>query len=395
MKNERLLLFLLAIVQFSHILDFMIIMPLGSQFMRIFEISPQQFSLIVSSYAFSAMIFGLLSAMYIDRFDRKWALIYAYIGFIVGTLACALAPSYAFFLLARSLTGAFGGILAGLVLAIVGDVIPLERRGQAMGYVMTAFSVASVVGVPAGIFLAATFSWQVPFLAVVGISLVALALIYFNVPSMVSHLDASKPKHKPLQAFTSILNNPNQLRALAFTIILMLGHFTIIPFIAPYMQLNIGFSDYEVSYIYLVGGILTIFLLPFFGKLADLYGHIKVFTISSLFALASIFVITNLPEVSIILALCATSSFFVVASGRSVPATTLITSVVKPENRGSFMSIRTSANEMALALSSFVAGMIIYERPDGSLANYEYVGYIAIAMSLLAIFFARRLKSIS
>lgn len=392
MKNEKLLLLLLAVVQFSHIIDFMIIMPLGSQLMGIFDISPQQFSLIVSSYAFSAAIFGLLSALYIDRFDRKHALLGAYLGFILGTLACAVAPDYYFFLAARSLTGAFGGVLGALVLAVVGDVIPISRRGQAMGYVMTAFSAASVIGVPAGIFLAATFSWQMPFFAVALLSVVTIVLIFLKVPAMTDHLQGDKSDRRPFSSILSIIRDSNQLRALAFTIILMLGHFTIIPFIAPYMQLNIGFSDFEVSYIYLIGGILTVFLLPFFGKLADLYGHVKVFTIASVFALFSIFAITNLPAVSIIIALCATSSFFVVASGRSVPATTLITAVVKPETRGSFMSVRTSANEIALAISSFIAGLIIYERPDGSLGNYQYVGYIAILMSIIAILLARRLK---
>jgi DHA1 family inner membrane transport protein len=395
MKNERLLLFLLAVVQFSHIIDFMIIMPLGSTFMRIFDINPQQFSLIVSSYALSATIFGLLSALYIDRFDRKKALLGAYIGFTIGTLSCAISESYYLFLAARFLTGAFGGILAGLVLAIVGDVIPLARRGQAMGYVMTAFSAASVIGVPAGIFLAATFNWKVPFFAVAILSVLAILMIFLKVPTMEGHLHGDYKRQSPLEVLSAIFTNTNQLRALAFSVILMLGHFTIIPFIAPFMQLNIGFSDYEITYIYLVGGLLTIFLLPFFGRLADLYGHIRIFTIASIFAVFSIFAITNLPPVSIILAICVTTSYFVVASGRNVPATTLITSVVKPENRGSFMSVRTSANELALFLSSFLAGLIIYERPDGSLANYEYVGYIAIVMSILAILFARRLKTVS
>ena len=166
MKNERLLLLILAIVQFTHIIDFMIIMPLGSQFMSIFDITPKQFALIVSTYAFSAAFFGLISAMFIDRFDRKTALLFNYIGFTIGTLACSFAPDYYTLLAARCITGAFGGVLAALVLAIVGDVIPFERRGMAMGIVMTAFSVASVVGVPVGIYLAALYDWTVPFLAV-------------------------------------------------------------------------------------------------------------------------------------------------------------------------------------------------------------------------------------
>lgn len=390
--NEKLLLLILAVVQFTHILDFMIIMPLGSQFMRIFDISPRQFSLIVSAYAGSAFVMGLFSAMFIDRFGRKEALLLTYIGFTVGTVACAVAPDYYFFLAARSITGAFGGILGALVLSIIGDTIPLKRRASAMGTVMTAFSVASVIGVPAGIYLAAEFSWRAPFLTVAGIALALSFGIYFLLPPLRGHLEGGLVQRNPIRVMGNIFGDPNQRRALFFTVILMLGHFTIIPFIAPYMQLNIGFSDYQVTYIYLIGGVLTVFLLPFFGRLADRHGHARVFTFSSLFALGSIFAITNLPAVSIGLALCATSSFFVVASGRNVPAMTMVTSVVRPESRGSFMSVRSSVQELALALSSVLAGLIITENGDGSLANYQYVGYIAIVMSLVAVAVAWRLK---
>ncbi|MCB9298812.1 MAG: MFS transporter [Lewinellaceae bacterium] len=390
--KEKVLLFILAVVQFTHILDFMIIMPLGSQFMRIFDISPRQFSLIVSAYAGSAFVMGLFSAMFIDRFDRKQALLYTYIGFTVGTLACAIAPSYPVFLAARSITGAFGGILGALVLSIIGDTVPLKRRASAMGMVMTAFSVASVIGVPAGIYLAAEFSWRAPFLAVGAIAAGLTFCIFFFMPALRKHLESGQVQRHPFRVMAAIFSDANQRRALFFTVILMLGHFTIIPFIAPYMQLNIGFSDYQVTYIYFIGGMLTVFLLPFFGRLADRHGHAKVFSISSLFALASIFAITNLPAVPMALALCATSSFFVVASGRNVPAMTMVTSVVRPENRGSFMSVRSSVQEMALALSSILAGLIITENGDGSLGNYPYVGYIAIFMSLVAIALAWRLK---
>lgn len=395
MKNEKALLFILAVVQFTHIMDFMIIMPLGAQFMELFSINPQQFSLIVASYALSAFVFGLFSALFIDRFDRKKALLVMYTGFTLGTFACAYASSYEFFLLARSLTGAFGGMLGAMVLSIVGDAIPLERRGRAMGWVMTAFSAASVVGVPAGIYLAATFSWRAPFLLVAGMAAFMLLLIMYWMPPLRGHLRSDGQRLGPLGVIQAVVQDPNQLRALLFTVVLMLGHFTIIPFIAPYMQLNVGFSDFQVSYIYLVGGSLTVFLLPIFGRLSDRYGHARVFTAASVLALGSIFAITNLPEVSIVVALCVTSSFFVVASGRNVPATTMVTSVVRPEQRGSFLSIRASANEAALALGSFISGSIISTNAEGALTNYMYVGYFAILMSILAVFVARQLRAVS
>jgi len=392
MKNEKLVLFLLAVAQFTHIIDFMIVMPLGAQFMEIFDISPFEFTLIVSSYAIAAFAAGLFGAMFIDRYDRKKALLFIYLGFTIGTLACALAPSYIFLLLARSLAGAFGGLLGALVLAIVADVVPLERRGKAMGIIMTAFSVASVAGVPAGIWLAAEYSWRMPFIVVSLMSFVTIFLIIKFVPALTKHLENDQPTIRPFKVIENLFSDKNQVSALLFSIILMLGHFTIIPFIAPYMKLNIGFSDYQITYIYLIGGTLTAFLLPFFGRLADQFGHVKIFTLASILAVFSIYAITNLSTVSIAIALCATSSFFVVASGRNVPATTMVTSVVNPESRASFMSFRASANQGALFVSSLIAGAIIGTNEDGSLTNYETVGYIAIVMSIIAIIMARKLK---
>lgn len=395
MINEKFLLFVLALIQFAHIVDFMIIMPLGAQFMKLFDISPRQFSLMVTAYAISATVAGFLSAMYIDRFDRKPVLLFTFLGFTIGTLGCAFADTYELFLVARAFTGAFGGILSALTFAIVADVVPFERRSSAMGIVMTAFSVASIVGVPAGIFLAANFGMKMPFFVVGGVSVLLVGLIILLIPPLRFHLSKDGQRVGPLKVLQNIINDNNQLRALSFGIILMLGHFTIIPFIAPYMQLNVGFSDQDVTYIYLCGGVVSAIMLPTFGIIADRLGNVQVFTIASFFALLSIFAITNLGPVSMIIALFVTTSFFLVASGRSVPAMTMVTSVVKPENRGSFMSIRASANELALALSSFLAGLIVTENPDGSLGNYELVGYFTIFMSVVAIAMAWRLKAVS
>ncbi|MFT5997835.1 MAG: DHA1 family inner membrane transport protein [Neolewinella sp.] len=433
--NEKRLLFILAAVQFSHIIDFIIIMPLGKTIMEVFDISPGQFAWVVSAYAGAALIGNLISTAFIDQFDRRTALLFLFCGFTLGTLACAFAPSYIMLLVFRSCTGIFGGTLGALVLAIVGDVIPLERRASAMGWVMTAFSVASIVGVPAGIWIAAEYGWNSPFIVTAGIAAFFVVLAWFFVPPLRGHLDAEAafqagpqvrgkgereqrgegadaiddaavpllatalvPKHgfaKVVDPFVRIFSDANQRAALLFTLTLMLGHFTIIPFIAPYMQINIGFEDKEVGLIYLIGGSLTVVLLPLFGRLADRYGRMRIFTIASFFALGSIYTLTNLDTESIAIALVATSSFFVVASGRNVPATTMITSVVRPENRGGFMSIRQSINEMALFSSTVIAGFIITEGPDGKLEHYEWLGYFTIVMSVLAVWAASRVRAVA
>jgi len=396
LKNEKLLLFLLAMVQFSHIIDFMIIMPLGKQFMDFFDISPKQFSLLVSSYAFSAFLAGLVSSLYIDRFDRKKVMLLMYAGFTIGTLGCAISPSYNLFLLARGITGIFGGTLGALIFAIVGDVFPYERRGRAFGIVMMAFSVASVVGVPAGIFIASEYGARAPFLVIGILSVVFFVVAWLVVPSIRGHLikneDGDAEHISPKQIIKLIINNRNQQLALLFSMVLILGHFTIIPFIAPYYQINIGFTEGEIATMYAIGGTFTAICLPLFGRLADRFGHILVYIIASIGAIFSIYAFTNYSDHNVGIGLIISSSFFIVASGRSVPATTMVTSTVKPENRGSFMAMRQSVNQAGLFLSSFIGGLIVIENSDGTLGNYHYVGYFAIVMSIIAVLLARKLK---
>lgn len=358
MKNEKFLLLILAITQFAHIIDFVIIMPLGKQLMEIFDISPSQFGRLVSAYAGGSFLTSFFAAGFVDRFDRKKALLFLFIGFTVGTFLCASATGYTFFIFARFLTGAFGGVISALVFSIIGDIIPYERRGSAMGIVLTAFSAASIVGVPAGVMIAAAFGWQMTFITIGTIGLLVIGLIYKFIPPITGHmLDKSKmASRSPITTIANIVKDRNQLLALIFTVVLMLGHFTIIPFIAPYMQFNVGFSDWEVAYVYIVGGILSAILLPIYGKLTDKYGAFNVYVFASVIALFSIYAITNLPPVSIPIALVVTSSFFVASSGRTVPSTTMVTSVVTPEKRGSFMSVRSSFREAGLLLGSLAAG---------------------------------------
>lgn len=399
MNKEKLLLFILASAMFAHIMDFMIMMPLGPQLMRSFQIDPQQFSLLVSSYTITAGVTGFLAAFFIDRFDRKKTFLYSFVGFAVGTLACAFAPSYFFLLSTRSLAGAFGGILGALILAIVSDTIPLERRAKSIGIVMASFSVASVAGVPFGLYLAAQFNWHAPFLFLGFFCVLVTILIVFFVPPITSHLTSGHAKKSPREVLIAIFGNKNARLGLTFASMLMLGHFTIIPFLAPYMVGNVGFTEKNLTLIYLVGGALTIFFSPWVGKMADRYGRLKIFTIFGVLALFPLLIITNMPPTPLWLALVVTGMFFIFANGRMVPATTMETAIIAPENRGSYMSIRSSIQQLASGIAAFVAGLIIQEEPSAitptakALVNYQYVGLIAIFFSIVALWIGRKLKT--
>ena len=399
MSKEKVLLIILASALFSHIMDFMIMMPLGPQLMRLFDITPQQFSFLVSSYTFAAGASGILMAFIIDRFDRKPAITFIYIGFALGTFACAFAPSYHVLLITRSIAGAFGGVLGALILSIVSDAIPFERRAAGIGFVMASFSVASVFGVPFGLYLATLFSWHAPFLFLGGFSFIITGFIIAYIPNMRAHLEGENSMQNPIQIMKKVLGKRNPLIGLLFTSILMLGHFTVIPFIAPYMVGNVGFTEHELTYIYLVGGGLTIFSSPMVGRLADRIGKLKTFTIFGILVLIPVFIITHLTPIPLWQALIVTGVFFILSNGRMVPSTTMVTSVIKPENRGSFMSLRSSVQQISSGLAALLAGAMITETPSTAtegakaLIGYENVGYVAICFSIIAIFVAQLLRS--
>ena len=396
MKNERLLLYVLAAAMFTHIMDFMIMMPLGPQLMRLFDISAQQFSLLVASYTVTAGVSGFFAAFFIDRYDRKRSLMVTYTGFALGTLACGLSPTYEVLLVTRSLTGAFGGLLGALILAIVADAIPLERRAHGIGVVMASFGIASVFGVPFGLFLASKLTWHAPFLWLGAIAVIISFLIIRYVPVMKKHVSVNGHA-TPMQVLREIFGRRNARLGLTFTCVLMLGHFTIIPFVAPYMVGNVGFTEDQLTYIYLVGGICTLTFSPWVGRMSDKHGRLKIFTIFGSLVIIPILIITNLTPVPLVVALSITAVFFIFSNGRMVPSTTMETAVIKPEVRGSYMSIRSAVQSLSSGVAAFIAGLIISEQPSmfdaraKALINYQYVGIIAVLFSLASLYLARKL----
>lgn len=396
LSKEKIILLILACINFTHIMDFMIMMPLGPQLMKLFQITPAQFGFAVSAYGFTAGASGFASAFFVDKFDRKKILFFAYCGFVIGTFACAFAPSYFWLVAARVLAGLFGGMIGAQVLSIVGDIVPYERRGAAMGTVMMAFSLASVVGVPAGLWLASKYSWHMPFLSIGFIGLLVILLIAFFIPPITKHLQNidNGQKQNPLHILTNILKNPNQVRAITLSGVLIMGHFVIIPFIAPSLVSNIGYSQDNIFLIYLVGGAFTIFTSPLVGKLADKRGKYPIFVIFALLSFVPIWLITNLWIVPLWFVLVISGLFFIAANGRMIPMQAMVSSVVSPQQRGGFMAINSSVQQLSTALAANIGGMMVYQVPDGRLENYSLVGYLSITLIGISIFLAKKLKPI-
>lgn len=393
-RKDYFLLITLALVQFTHVMDFMIIMPMGNQLMQLFGIGPDKFGQIVSSYNIAAGIVGFSGAFFVDRLDRKRLLSWSYTGFLLGTLACAFAPDYSLMLASRILTGAFGGLLSSVMYSIISDHFPLERRASAMGIVTSGFALASVFGVPFGSYLASAFSWHAPFLFVASVGLNIILGIVLFIPKMRGHLGDSAAIPSPISVIKNLAANKKQQNALLLMSLLMFSQFSIIPFIAPYMETNVGFTRNEVNLIYLFGGLCAVFTAPLTGKLADRIGRQKVFRIFGTLLFLPIFFITNMGAWPVWLALIVTSVLFITINGRVVPAMAIISSTTEPKTRGSFMSFNSSVQQISSGIAASIAGAIVTQNEMGQLEHYDWVGYIALGAGVLAIYAAGKVKAV-
>lgn len=394
MKTQRAALLTLTAIQFTHIVDFMILMPLGPQLMRVFMLSPKQFGLLVSIYTLSAGISGFVASFVVDRFDRKKTLRTIFVLFLFATVSCAFAPTYHTLLLARLFAGAFGGILASTVLVIVSDLVPLHERGSAMGLVMIGFALASVIGVPLGLFLASIYSWHIPFIFLGCVGIAVLIAIERFIPTMSEHIRKNQSIATSIKSFEGFFQTKPTLAAMSLTFTMVLGQFALIPFISPYMVYNVGFSEKQLSLIYILGGLASVVASPLVGKLADRIGHTKVFRVAACLSIIPIIAITNLGHVGLAIALCFTTSFFIIVSGRVVPAMALVSSAVKPEKRGSFMALNTCIQQLTAGIGSVISARIIIKSSTGELLHYSKVGLLAATTSLIAAVLVGMIKEV-
>jgi DHA1 family inner membrane transport protein len=390
-KGEWFLLLMLAAVQFTHIVDFMIVMPLGPQFTEKLHLTTQQFGNIVSAYGLSAGLAGLAAARFIDRFDRRTALLFLYAGFTSGTLLCACVSDYLLLVAARTVTGAFGGGVGSCVLTIVGDVFPDSRRGRAMGVVMSAFSVATIAGVPAGLWLADELGWRAPFavLGVLGVGVLVLGPLVL--PPLRGHLDRKQAESPP--SVLAVLTEPTHLRAYILMAVLVFSSFLVVPHLANYLVRNAGVAQADLRWVYLWGGAATLLTLTPIGRLADRWGKLPVFRVFGLLTVVPLLILTNLPRGPLVSAVAAMTLCMVLTSGRMVPVMALITASAAPRRRGSFLSVNSSVQMVGMALATQVSGAIIADESPGSeLKGFSTVGLLAAAAAVLSVFLAGRLR---
>jgi len=384
--REWALILLLAAVNFTHLLDFVIIMPLGKQLMHDLDITPFQFSTLISVYALAAFVVGLFGAVVADRFDRKHLLLFAYGGFTVATIFCGVAGSYETFLLARGCAGGFGGLAASVLLAIIADVFPERKRGTAIGAVTSAFAVAVIAGIPLGLSLAKWFDTGAPFLFLGGLSAAVWVMALVWMQSVAGHRTSERGGE--LKALLAVAVEPTHVRSFAFMFFLVMGAFLVVPFIAPFMQYNGGMSEDAVMLAYSLAGIFTLVGMNIIGVLTDRIGPRPVFVCAASGSIAMTLLITHLTPTNVTQGVLLATGFMVMATGRIVPAQAMMMAAARPAVRGRFSNLNNAVSHFGTGLAALVSGAMMSGGGFDEtvpLVGYPRVGELAACFAVVAI----------
>ncbi|WP_296001282.1 MFS transporter [Rugamonas sp.] len=383
--RERTVLWLLALTQFTVIMDYMVMMPLAPQLMRAFAIDPTAVSGVVSAYAWCAGLSGLLAATFIDRFDRKRMMLAMFFLFTLSNLACALSPNFATLLLSRAFAGLTGGVMSAMIMAIIGDLIPVHRRGAATGIVMTSFSIAAIAGVPIGVTLAAHFGWQSPFYLLVVLSLLIWIAAARVLPSLTAHLARKAPLSEVLPNLIGLFRVPRHLGAFLLSGVNMMTAMLVIPFISPVLVENLGVQPVQITYVYLAGGVATLFSARRVGVLADRYGKHKVYRYIALFSVLPLLFMTHMPQLPLYGVILFFPFFMMAISGRNIPMQALMTTISDPARRGAFLSANSAVQQLGSGLGALLGGVLLKTDGAGHITGYGVNGWLAAGLTLFTV----------
>lgn len=392
-KYESFVIIILALTVFTVVLDFMVLAPLGAQLLRILDITPAQFGLVVSAYAFSAGASGLLAAGFADRYDRKKLLLFFYSGFIVGTLLCGLANSYNLLLFARIFTGIFGGVISSISFAIITDIFIVEKRGRVMGFVQMSFGVSQVLGIPIGLYLAHQFDWHAPFIAIVILSILIFLVIIKWLKPVNAHLKVQTDKNALVHMFHTITNKQYLLGFSAMALI-SIGGYLIMPLSSAYLVNNIKITDAQLPLVFMFTGMFSLITGPLVGRWSDQYGKIRLFLIGSLITIVMVFIYTNMPAWPLYLVTIINILLFIGVSSRMISGSALITQLPELKDRGAFMGVNSSLQQISGGIGSVIAGLIVIQNSDGTLMHFDYVGYLTIALLCICMYLMYRINLI-
>ncbi|MFB2121021.1 MFS transporter [Parapedobacter sp. 2B3] len=389
-RYQILVVIILAVTQFTVVLDFMIMSPLGDILMKSMHLVPSEFGLAVSAYAFSAGFSGFLTAGFSDRFDRKKLLLFFYVGFVLGTVLCGIAHTYWFLVAARIITGLFGGVIGSISMAIVADLFALQQRGRVLGFVQMAFGASQVLGIPIGLYIATTWGWEMPFLMVAALGALIVGVIAFYLKPIDEHLHVKSEK----SAFTHLwhtLARRDYRIGFAATAMLSVGGFMMMPFGSAFAINNLHVTEHQLPLLFMVAGLGTLVIMPFIGRLSDRVDKYRLFVIASVWLMAMCIWYTNLSVVPLWVAIALNVLLMAGVTSRMIPSSALTSAVPELKDRGAFMSINASLQQLAGGIAAALAGKIVVQQTNFSpLEHYDTVGYVVVAFSILGLFFMYR-----
>jgi len=383
-RYQKFAVAVLAFLQFTIVLDFMILAPLGATLLPQLHVSPSQFSLVVSVYAFSAGASGLLTAGFADKFDRKKLLLFFYCGFILGTVLCGIAPDYHFLLAARIVAGLFGGVIGSISMAITADLFPLEMRGRVMGVIQTAFAASQVLGLPVGLLLSNRWGWHAPFLMIAGIGAAVGVVIALKLKPIDAHLKVKNDRNA-FQHLVKTISKPAYLRAFGATIFLTTGGFMLMPFSSAFTVNNLGIPIEKLPLIYLVTGACSIVAGPLVGRLSDSIGKYPVFCLGTALSIIMVTIYCHLGVTPLWAVILVSVLLFIGISARMVSVSALISAVPDLKDRGAFMSVNSSVQQFAGGVASGIAGLIVVQTQSGKMSHYDLLGYVVITAMAITV----------
>lgn len=387
---QKFVIFILAITQFTVILDFMVMSPLGDILMKSLKMSPGQFGIAVSAYALSAGASGLLTAGFADKYDRKKLLVFFYTGFIIGTVLCGVVNTYELLVAARIFTGIFGGVIGSISMAIVADLFAIQQRGRVMGFLQMGFGASQVLGIPIGLYLATQWHWHTPFLWIAVMAVIVVGLIIVKMKPVDHHLSVKQEKSPLKHLFHTLLNKEYRIGFTA-TALLSIGGFMMMPFGSAFAINNLHITNEQLPLVFMVAGISTLVFMPLMGKLSDRMDKFKLFAYACLWMIAIVLVYTRLETTPLWLVMVFNVFMMSAITARMIPSTALVTAVPELKDRGAFMSVNSSLQQIAGGIAAAFAGTIVVQQTEHSpLEHYDTLGYIVSAVTLLSIFLLYR-----
>ncbi len=383
---------MLALTQFTIVLDFMVMSPLGDMLIKSLDLSTTQFGFAVSAYAFSAGISGFLTAGFADRFDRKKLLLFFYVGFITGTLLCSFATNYFTLITARIVTGVFGGVMGSIALAIVADLFPLEQRGRVMGFMQMGFGASQVLGIPIGLYFANIWGWQAPFLMIVGFSFITWLIMLIRMQPVNKHLLVQTDRSPLAHLWHTIAKRHYRIGFMS-TAFLSLGGFMMMPWGSAFAVNNLGVTYHQLPLLFMIAGVSTLVIMPVIGKLSDRIDKFKIFACASACMIVLVLIYTRLSLVPFWVVVVLNMVLMMGVMSRMVPGMALVTSLPELKDRGAFMSVNTSLQQIAGGIAAGVGGMVVVQKTKFSpLEHYDTLGIVITGITIIGVYLLYRVS---